>query len=266
MWDVVLEKAIRDDGSLLFPERLSLEFLETIKRTQGSYIFANQYMNEVFPDGETPLKKEWLRYYQELPTNKFTFCFVDPAISTEETADFTGIVVIDCDSNKDQYLRFASRFKITPSEIINKIFEINDHFKPQCIGIEDVAYQKALLYMIDGEMRRRNKVIPVTGVRPGSDRTKEMRILSLVPLFEWGRIKIAQGLHDFEKEYSQFPKGAHDDVIDALSLVQHIAFYPDQKGKIANDPNPNSKEYESWYIRNLLKERGREDTEDAGDY
>ena len=46
-WDYIIEKAIRDDGSLLFPQKLTHKFLEEAKRTMGSYLYANQYLNEV---------------------------------------------------------------------------------------------------------------------------------------------------------------------------------------------------------------------------
>jgi len=36
-WSVVYERAIREDGSLLFPERLTQEFLDNARRTMGSF-------------------------------------------------------------------------------------------------------------------------------------------------------------------------------------------------------------------------------------
>lgn len=270
-WSVVYLKAIQDDGTLLFPERLSREFLDNARKTMGSYIFANQYQNEIIPTGETPFRKEWLRYYKELPTNKFTFAFIDPAISTENTADYTGVVVVDVDAKRDRYLRIANRYRINPTQIVNLVFDIQKQYSPMCIGIEDVAYQKALLYMLDGEMRRRGVVLPVKGVRPPTDKSKEIKILGLVPHFEWGRILIAQGLHDFEMEYLQFPRAAHDDLLDALASLDEIIFYPTEEGKISRDPAPNSKDYERFFIANKLKAAAKRDEPsepeyDPGDY
>lgn len=253
-WDFIYEKAIKEDGSLFFPERLTKEFLESTRRTMGSFLFANQYQNEILPDGEQPFKKEWIRYYQKLPEVKYTFAFIDPAISQEQNADFTAAVVIDVGLDQNWYVKTAQRFKINPSEIVNLCFKIFDQFSPISIGIEDVAYQKALLYMLAEEMRRRNKVIPVTGINPGTDRTKEMRILSLVPRFEWGRILLAQGLHDLEMEMMQFPRGSHDDLLDALSQVERLVIYPTQKGNENGRPNPADPRFESWYIKHLVKQ------------
>lgn len=257
-WSVVYEKAIRDDGSLFFPERLTREFLAEARRTMGSYLFANQYQNEIIPEGSQPLKKEWLKYYTTLPDFHHTFAFIDPAISQERDADFTGVVVVDVDADQNWYVKYAQRFKITPTEIINLVFRLHTQYKFNCIGIEDVAYQKALLYMMDEEMRRRGQIVPVKGIHPGTDKTKETRIMSLVPRFEFGRIFLNQGLYDFEMEYGQFPRGAHDDLLDPLSQLEQIIYYPKKASKKDEQPHPSDPKYESWYISNLHKRSNAE--------
>lgn len=227
----------------------------------GSFLFANQYQNEVIPEGSAPFKQEWKRYYDQLPIKKHTFAFLDPAISQADSADFTALTVIDVDSTGVWYLRNAQRFKINPTQIMSLVFRVFEQFKPNIIGIEDVAYQKALLYMIDEEMKRRQVVIPVKGIHPGTDRTKEMRILGLVPRFEWGRILLAQGLTDFEMEYDQFPRGSHDDLLDSLSQLEQIVYYPQLKEEKMNEPPPTDPRYEKWYIQNIHKRRADEHSE-----
>lgn len=258
MWSVVYEKAIRDDGSLLFPERLSHAKLLEIRKTQGSYIFANQYQNEIIPEGSQPFKKEWLKPYEKLPEKLYHFAFIDPAISQSDGADFTACVVVAVDEDQQWYVRSVLRGHMTPTEIVNMVFRLQKSWACQCIGIEDVAYQKALLYMLDEEMRRRGMILPIKGIKPSTEQSKEMRIMGLIPRFEWGRILLAPGLNDLELELAQFPKGKHDDVIDALAYIEQIAFYPDKKKVDPNkEPSPNDPTYESWYIRKLVKERSR---------
>jgi predicted phage terminase large subunit-like protein len=262
-WILIYEKAIRDDGSLFFPERLDHKFLDRAKRTMGSYLFANQYQNEIVPAEEATFKPEWIRYYKNLPTKKHTFAFVDPAISEAATSDFTALTIIDVDVDQNWYLRVAQRFKINATKIVDLFFRVNAQFKPQVIGVEDVAFQKALLHMTSEEMRRRGQIIPVTGIHPGTDKTKEMRIMSLVPRFEWGRILLSQGLVDFEMELTQFPRSAHDDLLDSLSLMDQIVYYPQPERKDPDaKPHPSTAEYEKQYISNLYKRSKEEDIDD----
>lgn len=252
-WSVVYEKAIRDDGSLYFPERLTKEFLDKARKIQGSYIFANQYQNEIIPDDEKRFKSEWLRYYKAIPENVHTFAFIDPAIGQKKTNDYTGIVVVSADEKGDWYLRVAKRERLTPTEIVEKMFELHKMFRCQCIGVEIVAYQEALLYIADQEMRRRNEILPLKGIRRGN-LTKETRVLGLVPRFEWQRISIAHGLADFEDEYSKFPRGSHDDIIDALASLEELVFYPEHKEiKIEKPNSPTDPTYERWFIHNAVE-------------
>ncbi len=262
IWDVVYERAIRDDQTLFFPEKLSREFLESAKRTLGSYIYANQYLNEIIPSELQTFKKEWIHYYAALPKRVNTFIFVDPAISQADSADFTGVVVVHIDCEKRWYVSYARRHKITPTAIINLLFSLTEQFDPQIIGIEDIAYQKALLYFLDEEMRRRNVLIPAKGIRAPTSKTKQARILGLVPRLEFGHLYFNQGLQDLELEMFQFPRGAHDDLIDALANIELIAYAPEKEKEFERQPGPNHPDYERWYRQNLVKtKRETEDSE-----
>lgn len=260
-WSIVYEKAIRDDGSYFFPERLNEQFLSDTKRTQGTVMFANQYLNEVFPEENAAFKVDWFRYCEFLPTDRplYHFAFIDPAISMEDGADYTGIVIVAVDHEKKWYLRYARRERLTPPQIINKIFEIHRTYQTLGIGVESVAYQKALLYMAAEEMQRRGEFPPVKEIKPGTDKSKEMRIMGLIPRFEWGQIYLTQGMEDLKKELLQFPRSAHDDISDALSQVESVIFYP-IKQEVLSEPAPNQAGYESWHIQQLIKRAN----EDAG--
>jgi len=252
-WSVTYEKAIKNDGTLLFPERLTPEFLAKARRTMGSYLFANQYQNEIIPDGEQTFKKEWLRYYAELPELTHTYAFIDPAISEADTADYTALSVVSVDKNQNWYVVHTSRRRINPSQIIELAFEVHRRYKPLVIGVEDVAFQRAIIHFGYEEMRRRGIHIPLMGVKRGVDKTKEMRILSLVPRFEWGSLFIGQGQHDLELELGQFPRGAHDDILDSLASINEIVAYPTELRKKNEPPNPNDPRYESWFINQLSR-------------
>lgn len=254
-WSCMYEEAIREDGSLLFPERLTHEFLEEARKGMGSMLFANQYLNEIFPADDAKFKKEWFKYWSKLPdTPTYTFAFIDPAISTEDHADYTGICVVTVDHQTNWYIRHASRQRLNPTEIVHKCFDLHREYKLTGLGIEDVAYQKALLYMLNEEMIRRQVVLPAKGINKGTKTTKEMHIMSLIPLFEWGRMWLIQGCDDLERELLQFPRAAHDDVADSCASLQQIVFYPTKPQEdLSNVTNPHDARFESRVIRDLVR-------------
>jgi predicted phage terminase large subunit-like protein len=249
-WSILYKSAYNEDGSLFFPERLTAEFLDAAKKHQGSRFFSNQYLNIVINDGDKPFKKEWLRYYDEIPKNVYRFAFIDPAISQTDSADFTALVVVAVDSDQQWYLEHASRHKITPSNIINLIFQMAERFDPLRIGIEQVAFQEVLVYMMHEEMKKRNIWLPIEGIKPRRDQTKLMKILGLIPRFEWDRIRINKGLADFENEYNNYAgeRSKHDDIMDALASIDEIVTYPtDIKDEIKRNLSPLDPDYEKNY-------------------
>lgn len=267
-WSVTYESARKEDGTLFFPEKLSEEKLSEYRQSQGIYKFTNQYLNQIIPEDSQDFKRAWLKYYEHIPAHHLTFCFIDPAISLNDGADYTATTIVHVDSNKTWYLSHAFRQRITATQTIEWIFKIYDQFKPAVIGIEDVAYQKALLHVVSEEMFKRNKILPLKGIPRSrintdgdkrSNNSKPMRIRSLVPRFEFGKILINQGLDDFILEYSQFPRGSHDDLLDALSSIEDIVYYPNElKEDFKNVRSPHDPRYESKVIRDLVKRANQE--------
>jgi predicted phage terminase large subunit-like protein len=249
-WSVIYKRAIQYDGSLLFPERLTAEFLDQARRTQGSYVFANQYQNEIIPSGEQKFKKEWWRYYHDLPEIHYKFAFIDPAISEEETADYTALSVVAVDTDRNWYVILVKRQRINPTEIIDMAFDVQKQFQCMAIGIEEVAFQKSLLHFTHERMLELNTMIPVTGVKRGPDSNKHMRIMSLVPRFEFGSLFLSHACKDLEDEMSFYPRAAHDDCLDSLASIKDVVFYPEKRTRNERPPT-NDPNYERWYIQQL---------------
>lgn len=254
-WEMVYRGAILPDGDLFFPERLSKEFLDQARKHMGSRFWSNQYMNIVIDDEDKPFKREWLKYYDEIPVGCLSYSFVDPAISQSDSADFTAIVVVSVDWEKNWYIQHASKHKITPRQIMDLMFNTCVEFNCMKMGIEDVAFQKVLVYQAYEEMERRNVWIPLEGIKPRTDKTKHMKILGLQPRFERGNIYLNRGLVDFENEIIDYAgeRSKHDDIVDALASIEPLITYPAKESDEIKEVPPNHPDYERWYRHNLTK-------------
>lgn len=263
-WEVVYKSAYNKDGSLLFPERLSEDFLQKARKSMGSFLFANQYLNQVIPDDAKSFKKEWLRYYNQDPVGAYSFAFIDPAIGQKDHHDYTGIAVVDVTEDKNWYLKYAHHERLTPTQIVEKMFQLCKQFNLKGLGIESQAYQEALLYILDERMRQRNVILPVKDIKR-QNISKATRILGLVPRFEWGRLYVRPGMTAFEDEFHSFPRGSHDDVLDAIASLEEIVYYPEKEKEDGKKPNPaDTQRYEQWYIRELAAGRDPRDQADEG--
>ena len=49
-YNIMVRKAVEDDGSLFFPERLTQKFLDEQRRDQGASIYSMQYQNNPIDD------------------------------------------------------------------------------------------------------------------------------------------------------------------------------------------------------------------------
>ncbi len=72
---------------------------------------------------------------------------------------------------------------------------------------------------------------------------------------------------DFEDELNTFPRGNHDDILDALASIEEIAFKPVQKEiEIVEPHSPHHPDFERWKIRELVKQQQSEHGGDSSDY
>jgi predicted transposase YbfD/YdcC len=56
-FNILIRRAIKEDGTALFPSRLSLEELEKIRQKQGNAHFSNQYLNEPISEEDATFKR-----------------------------------------------------------------------------------------------------------------------------------------------------------------------------------------------------------------
>lgn len=249
-FNILHKSAYNKDGTLFFPERLTEQFLTDQKESQGSYVFSCQYLNEPVSDENATFKRDTiirkpLAEIEGRPIN--WYLSVDPSYEGAYS-DYAAFVLAGMDFQRDIYVRWVVRKKMTYGEIINQIFEIytNPRFKEIKINkiiVETIATQKSLGIELANEQRRRNTWLPIQEIRSRTE-SKEERIRGLAPFYEFGHIyhiTECPQLEDLEYELLHFPRGSHDDVIDALATVLEVASPPNKKSSDYSDDNRRSK-------------------------
>lgn len=227
----LIRPAVLPNGELFFPSRLGHSKLEELKKAQGVYIFNSQYMLNPLSSENAVFKDEWFKWYtpDELPKKLYYFITVDLAISQKETADYTVVNVSAVDPDNQIWEIEYRRGRYTPQETADHIFELYDKYKPLKVGVESVAWQKAMIYFLKDEMRKRGKFIPLTELK--ADKDKKRRALGLQPWFENGAFYMPEYLKNsaMHKELLEFPLGKHDDTVDTLTYIPQIMCKPPRK-------------------------------------
>lgn len=229
-FNIMIRRAIQHDGSLFFPQRLTQTFLDNVKRKQGTRIFSAQYLNEPVDDETATFKrkdmvrKKW-EDVKDRPIN--WYLSVDPSY-LGEYSDYAAFVVAGMDYQRDLYVRHVTRKKMTYADIIDEVFRLYTMYNPVKVIIETIGAQKSIMYEMNNEMKRRNAWLPIQEIAQRT-KSKEERIRALAPFYEFGHafhIKECLQLDELEYEMIHFPRGKHDDVVDALSSILEVASPP----------------------------------------
>ena len=251
-FNILKRSAYNDDGSLFFPEVLSEEELDKIRRRQGVGIFSKQYLNDPVSDENATFKRDQIvrKKWEDVKGRPMNwYLSIDPSYfdprGTSQYGDFAALVLVGMDFQRDLYVRHLVRKKLSYSELINEIFRIYTEMYPNLnmkIVIETIG-TKSLSYELANEQRRRNTWLPITEIKNHS-LNKEERIRGLAPFYEYGHIFHVQEcpqLEELEYELLHFPSGRHDDMIDALATVLSVASPPSHKKYNQGGDSPSKK-------------------------
>ncbi len=217
-------------------KKFSLKSLEAIKRAIGPYMFNALYLNSPIASQFMKFRPQWMRYFEsdkegkiyrydpvtgkrgdeiEITESMITTT-VDPADAPtgNSNQDNTAILTaLNCSGGL--FVLGYDYGRYTEAEVIRKSYEQAEHYKSDRIRIEVDRYANLEAgYKVEGTKRESNIMIETVKTR---GRRKEARILRLSPLAEDGLLWIRSGMSELENELYRFPKGKHDDLIDALA-------------------------------------------------
>lgn len=221
----VKDEEFRKAGEALWPARYPLRELESIKKGLGPYEFQALYQQHPILTANQEFKQNWIRHriatevdFQD--TRKFLT--IDTAISKKDTADYTGF----CDNAVDKFDNWnfrAWRMRLGPKELIDILFLLYEKRGYEKIGIEKTIYLMVFEPFLRDEMIKRGKYLPIYELEH-KETHKETRIRALIPRYATGKIyHIADECEDLEEEMLTFPKGLHDDTLDAAAYQIQIA-------------------------------------------
>jgi len=221
-WDVVNFPAIATDediigrkkGKALWSERFPIEDLERIKKAVGSFWFSAMYQQNPIPEGGAIIKREWWKYYYTTPDRKSFKRYIwawDTAVKVGEDNDYTvGIYIGETDTG--YYVLDIKRERMEYPDMKRAIVQYYHGSRASAIIIEDKSSGQQVIQ----ELQRGSR-LPVIEIKPVSDKVTRAHLVT--PLIEAGLVYLPENatwLAEFMDECLKFPKGKHDDQVDAL--------------------------------------------------
>mgnify|MGYP001613332068 FL=1 len=209
--------AINEDGTALWPSEFSMEVLEKKKIELNQYwFFAREYLLQRVDPDNAPFKSEWFKYYETYPTRLNTIMSVDPAITFQ--GDYTGIVVTGTDEDNNTYVLSARKMRTSNvNDIVETIITLGKQYGVRSLLIEAIGFQRLLKHWLYKEMEKQGHYMGVEEIKSYTT-SKDQRILALQPKIEMGKLLLRSNMTDLMEQFMTFPKCAHDDLVDALSM------------------------------------------------
>jgi len=149
------------------------------------------------------------------------FITADLAISENERADYSVFVVGGVDENKRLHIKDVVRERMDGREIVDTIISLQRLYNPLAFGIEEMQVSKSIGPFLREEMLRTNVFPSLYPLKTGG-KDKLSRSRSIQARMRAHGIKFAveaDWFPEFENECLTFPRGKHDDQVDAFAYL-----------------------------------------------
>jgi len=223
-WTVVELKALSASGDALWPEKFDSEALARIKANTTAQDWAALYQQEPTQEVGSYFKEDWLIPVLEPPSRSLLNVYgaSDYAV-TSDGGDYTVHVVIGIDPKRRMFLLDLWRQQTSSNVWIEAYCDLVIKWKPIFWAEEKTQITSGVGPFITARARERQAYTKREQFPTRHD--KAVRAQSIRGRMELEGLYVparAPWLADLKAELLAFPRGKHDDQVDALGLVGQL--------------------------------------------
>lgn len=202
-----------------YPTDELLRTKEDYARTGRLAVWMREKECKIIAEELASFRQEHLQYWDVLPDKAVFVISIDPASSDSKDADDNVVAVLAFARGEVYVVDYVAAPGQTPEMVTKTVFEFVRRYRPLCIVVESVGYQRVLAWFLEKAMREQRVFIPVHQVQ--DRRRKSDRIVQAIAGYSaygklWCRPQQTKFLEQFV-EYSP-TYGGHDDVLDAVAM------------------------------------------------
>lgn len=232
-WDTRCYGVEDDRGNPTWPEKYDELWIERKRKdyikSNQLYRFNTEYMNVAVGRDDRLFSPENVNFYNPMQLEAVRkdkldiITTVDLGIKTGDNNDPSVVMTTAKDRNDNVWILDIVRRRMRKTQILDTIVEQFNTWNPRVVYVESVQGQEYVVQDLeDGKWRGDHQVrferIDGKQIRMG----KELRIQNIEDLFEQQRLYAPASAHwwvDFQLELTTFPRGKHDDMLDALAYA-----------------------------------------------
>ena len=263
MWKAIKYRAHNEDFTeLLWPSKKSaaefqMLFEEAVKDGTTD-IYSQEYLNYPIDESVSFFKKaDFMKISEEDRSKKLNYYITaDLAISESEKADYSVFIVAGVDEDKIIHIKDVIRERIDGRDIVETLLALERVYEPEAIGIEEMQVSKAIGPFLREEMVRSNTYPTLVPLKPGG-KDKVTRGRSIQARMRAHGVKFdkeGDWYPIFENECLTFPRGKHDDQVDAYA---YLGLMLDKLIEAPTKEEMDEDEYRDEYTDHAIDSAGR---------
>jgi len=214
-WAQLHRPAIDEEGNALWTERYPVKRLKAIQANVGPYEWESLYQGRPSPPGGGFLKREWFRTVDGCSGGRVRVRYWDLATSEKTSADYTASFCMTMTREGDVFFDAPVHVQMEWPQARELIAQTAIAEPGVIVGVEKTGFQAAGVQELLQDPRLANTaIVPVV-----SDKDKLTRALPFQARAAAGKCYLVQGqwVEGALLEWSQFPLGKHDVLVDAAS-------------------------------------------------
>ena len=226
-WKAVLYRAHdRKFTKALWPSHKPLEWLKQERETyqeQGMLdVWSQEMLNEPLDEEHAPFRRHDFRDLTEEDRrgNFHYYIGTDLALTLDQQRDYCCFVIGAVNERGELTIPHVIHSRMQSDEIEETLFQLARQYNPECIFFEKGQIFLSILPHLLNGMTTRNQYFNYEALPSVTD--KLSRSSPIRARMRVGAVKFdkqADWYPDFEDECLKFPRGTHDDQVDALSLL-----------------------------------------------
>ncbi len=231
-WEVVKYPAIADEdesfrkkGDALHPARYPLKELMRIRRAVGVHDWSALYQQEPITDEGAFFKRGMIQYYDTTTVDHDRMTIYtawDLAIGKKERNDWSVGIVAGIDEFDNMFILGVERGRWDGGELVEKILDLYEAWKPQIVGIEKGHIEMAVGPFLEKRIRERHLYEMYIQQLKTGRRDKEARARAIQGRMQQGKVYFPRNIIWSDLligEMLRFPNGVFDDQVDALAWI-----------------------------------------------
>ena len=228
MWKSVKYRAHNEDFTqLLWPQKKSAEefkllYDEAVKDGTTD-IYSQEYLNRPIDESVAYFRRsDFLKIDEDAAKVPLRYYLTaDLAISESDRADFSVFMIAGIDEHRVIHVKDVIRERLDGKEIVDLLLTLQRTYEFEQVGIEEMQVSKAIKPFLYEEMVKTNTYLSLVQLKHGG-KDKVMRTRSIQARMRAHGVcfnKDGDWYPTFENECLTFPRGKHDDQVDAFAYL-----------------------------------------------